>query len=85
MNIRELLKDIYDIMMKSKEIAEAKLDNFSTQDEVIEITTRYEAAEEMLRQVFKKLHEAGVLDIDTTLIRKLRKDNEDIHSNRKPD
>lgn len=85
MTIRELLKDIYDIMMKSKEVAESELNNLSTQDEVIEITARYEAAEEMLRQVFKKLHEAGVLDTDTVLIRELKKNNEDIYPDRKSD
>ena len=86
MTIRELLKDIYDIMMKSKEIAEAKLNNLSLQDEVIEVTTRYEAAEEMLRQVFKKLHEQGVLDIETVLIRRAKKNNDkNIHPDGKSD
>ena len=84
MTIRELLKDIYDTMMRSKEIESAKYDNADTSHDM-EFNARYGAAEEMLRQVFKRLHEAGMLDIDTTLIRKLRKDNEDIHSNRKPD
>lgn len=86
MTIRELLKDIYDIMMKSKEIAEAKLDNLATQDEIIETTARYESAEEMLKQIFKKLHEAEVLDVDVTLIRKLKENNDkNIHLNRKSD
>jgi hypothetical protein len=85
MTIRELLKDIYDMMMKAKEIAEATLDGLSAQDEAIEIATRYEAAEEMLRQVFKGLHEQGILDVDMALIRVLRMGNENIHADRKSD
>jgi len=85
MTIRELLKDIYDIMMKSREVKEAEFDNLTSRNEVAETTARYEAAEEMLRQVFKKLHEAGVLAVDMALIRELKKNNEDIHSNRKSD
>ena len=85
MTIREILKNIYDMMMKSKEIAEAKLGNLATQDEIIETTARYEAAEEMLRQVFKKLHEARVLDVDMALIRELKDNGKDIHSDRKSD
>lgn len=86
MTIRELLKDIYDMMMKSKKAEEATLNSLSTQGEAINIITRYEAAEEMLRQVFKELHEQGILDVDTALIRVLRMGKvEDIHPDRKSD
>ena len=84
MTIRELLKDIYDMMMKSKEIESAKYDNTDT-SHAIEFNTRYEAAEEMLRQVFKRLHETRVLDTDMALIRELKNNDKDIHSDRKPD
>ena len=74
MTIRKTLKDIYDMMMKSKELDELKLDTTLNDTEALIVETRYEAAEETLRQVFRKLHEEGVLDVNIALIREIKTD-----------
>jgi len=65
MTSRELLKNIYDRMMMSKSKIVIPTDNSAD----FVLLKQIEGAEETLREVFKRMHEEGILDVDHLLIR----------------